>query len=308
MSATGKCARVVSVSLSFFAVLVMAAGPAHAFNACEYEADEHTLALYHLNEGSGGTAADASPNGNDGTLVGDDVAWTSGLFGSGVQLTMPTSVYQSPGQGSAIQLPDELFNRANFTIEMYLNWDYVAQGPIPGDSFCGYLFGDGENTFARGFIDTSNPYRWYCKLNFGVYTYWGWLEATTPHEYALDADTWMHVAFVRSWDGANTKIAIYVDGELAAENSIATGGIQRGWLTYIGTVYPGNASWGGQVDEIRVSDIARKRFGCLGCGDWGYPQGDVNGDCYVNLVDFAIMADQWLKCTDPADPNCDILN
>jgi len=40
------------------------------------------------------------------------------------------------------------------------------------------------------------------------------------------------------------------------------------------------------------------------CGDDGhpYPDGDVNGDCYVDFVDFAIVADNWLMCT---HPDCD---
>jgi len=33
----------------------------------------------------------------------------------------------------------------------------------------------------------------------------------------------------------------------------------------------------------------------LTCGDWGYLPSDLNRDCYVNLVDFAIFAQQWLE-------------
>jgi len=32
--------------------------------------------------------------------------------------------------------------------------------------------------------------------------------------------------------------------------------------------------------------------------------GDINGDCYVNLKDFAIMSYNWLKCNNLSDPNC----
>ena len=31
------------------------------------------------------------------------------------------------------------------------------------------------------------------------------------------------------------------------------------------------------------------------CGDWGYLLTDLNRDCYVNLVDLAIFAEQWLQ-------------
>jgi hypothetical protein len=33
----------------------------------------------------------------------------------------------------------------------------------------------------------------------------------------------------------------------------------------------------------------------LTCGDWGYLRSDLNRDCYVDLVDFAIFAQQWLE-------------
>lgn len=32
--------------------------------------------------------------------------------------------------------------------------------------------------------------------------------------------------------------------------------------------------------------------------------GDLNGDCYVNFLDFAILAENWLTCGNPFDPSC----
>ena len=34
--------------------------------------------------------------------------------------------------------------------------------------------------------------------------------------------------------------------------------------------------------------------------------GDLNGDCYVDFLDFAILAENWLKCGNPFDPSCDM--
>jgi len=31
------------------------------------------------------------------------------------------------------------------------------------------------------------------------------------------------------------------------------------------------------------------------CGDWGYMRGDINKDCYVDLLDFADFASEWLS-------------
>jgi hypothetical protein len=39
----------------------------------------------------------------------------------------------------------------------------------------------------------------------------------------------------------------------------------------------------------------------------GYISGDLNQDCYVNLEDFALLASDWMKCSDPANAACDTL-
>ncbi len=42
------------------------------------------------------------------------------------------------------------------------------------------------------------------------------------------------------------------------------------------------------------------------CEDVGiYLETDFNQDCYINLEDFAILAQNWLKCTDPQNPGCE---
>lgn len=74
---------------------------------------------------------------------------------------------------------------------------------------------------------------------------------------------------------------------------------------------PGSPGFGGQInyaidgskayfDNFKVTGIA--------CGDPGTLTlaGDINGDCYVDLADFAKLALNWAKCSDPADSNCDM--
>jgi len=43
----------------------------------------------------------------------------------------------------------------------------------------------------------------------------------------------------------------------------------------------------------------------LECGDWGYKPGDINKDCLVNLDDLACLAQNWLSCTTPDQPDCE---
>ena len=44
---------------------------------------------------------------------------------------------------------------------------------------------------------------------------------------------------------------------------------------------------------------------CHGVWQSGYGiAADLNCDCYVDLLDIAVLADSWLKCNDPDDSNC----
>jgi hypothetical protein len=44
------------------------------------------------------------------------------------------------------------------------------------------------------------------------------------------------------------------------------------------------------------------------CGDADHqpPQGDIDGDCFVDFFDFALMAQNWLDCVSP-EPDCGFL-
>lgn len=46
----------------------------------------------------------------------------------------------------------------------------------------------------------------------------------------------------------------------------------------------------------------------LFCGSPGtqYNEYDFNADCYVDIQDFAFIAEDWLHCTDPEDSGCDV--
>jgi hypothetical protein len=279
-------------------------GICNAFIPGEYTTDSHTVALYHLNQTSGTTVIDSSGNGNNGTLSGSILPqWTTGAFGGGLHLA------SGNGVTSGIDLPMPFMTGPWATIEMTIKWDYTSSGPIPGDSaFLGYL-GFGSGVLIRAYIDDSNPARFKCKFHFIVSQYEGYVGPISSNEYSVDADTWTHLAFTASWEDTGGGVwkgvqRIYVNGQLAG--------------TYIGTGFPvpgGNADigmlawtdstpWGGSIDEIRISNIARTEFGLKPCGEDGYSQVDLNNDCYVDFKDFATLAEDWLKCTDPEELGC----
>jgi len=64
----------------------------------------------------------------------------------------------------------------------------------------------------------------------------------------------------------------------------------------------GSSSFGGKVifDYVAFTHGAYKP---TPCGTFFFVA-DLNMDCYVNLTDLIIMANNWLQCTDPAIPYC----
>lgn len=50
-------------------------------------------------------------------------------------------------------------------------------------------------------------------------------------------------------------------------------------------------------DEVKLSKVPF-------CGAMEYSAGDINRDCQVNLGDFAVVGEDWMKCTTPDGQNC----
>jgi hypothetical protein len=86
-------------------------------------------------------------------------------------------------------------------------------------------------------------------------------------------------------------VTVRVDGVVAAQ-----------WDNFrdiqsIDTIYLGNragvVTW--QFDNVTVFVSTPV------CGDYGYPEMDLNSDCRVNLLDFAELAKVWLQPADITD-------
>jgi len=65
---------------------------------------------------------------------------------------------------------------------------------------------------------------------------------------------------------------------------------EQKWIQYIKVDYLPGSDYTGEIDGF--SDVA-------GCGDYQhpYPRGDINADCRVNMMDMAILAENWMDCT-----------
>jgi hypothetical protein len=56
-------------------------------------------------------------------------------------------------------------------------------------------------------------------------------------------------------------------------------------------------------ENAGLSDTSDETFTIFQCQK--QLTGDLNGDCYVNFLDIAILMNNWLECGNPFDPSCD---
>lgn len=205
----------------------------------EFVADGNTIALWHLNEGTGQTSADSTGNGHDLTLGPttaleiDDPAWsTQGRFGNCLSFTRAESDYALGGGSNTFptnEVTIELWYRTTLLSGFpfnagFINCQIAFSGPPPSEIY--FAIGDGAN--------------------------WEFCQINDPAVLATISDgNWHYLA--GTYDGAMMRF--YVDAveeatlpataTLASPNAYHIGG--RPFNTFIE----------GSIDEVRLSGIAR---------------------------------------------------
>ena len=111
------------------------------------------------------------------------------------------------------------------------------------------------------------------------------------------------------WDTSDPNIITHVSIKYSADNG-------QTWYDVVICENTGSYEWDPvpAVDSnqclIRISDSVNPNhydksddvFTIFQCSN---PiTGDLNDDCYVNFLDFAVIADHWLNCGNPFDPSC----
>jgi len=213
-----------------------------------FNVDANTVALWHLNEGSGNQVLDSSNFHNDGTAIGTTIM--DGEFGKARGFN---------GQTDYINIPDSasLRNLSQITIE---TWVYPSGFRLD-------CWSNGESIVGKGRDESSNVYRlriWrnvdnscagadsfknlYFQASFGsagVSTGW------------LDKERWYYVVF--TYDGYQAKI--YVNGNLEGETDYLGASQNNTDPVFINNVqWAGGITQGrmaGIIDEVRVSNTAR---------------------------------------------------
>lgn len=199
----------------------------------ELPTDQYTVGLWHMNEtvndgcSGGQDACDSSGNGLHGVATGTTINTTTQKLGVGARTLN--------GSTDLITVPEnDGLDPKEITIEAWIKPNVIQTGNfVNKGTNSGYRFrvnAAGTVTFFdRG---ATNP-----------------LASTT----ILTSGTWYHVAAT----GDASGLRIYVNGILNSSNSIAYGGPNTANDLTIGSTNVPNEYYSGDIDEVRISNIAR---------------------------------------------------
>lgn len=214
------------------AVLILTAMSACAQVVAPLQADEHTLLLYRF-EGEGATVHDDGPLGLDGTASSGEVVRTEGIVGQALSL--------AAGQAISVAAPDALRGMDQLTVECWFRttnddpthrqrlvmyWEHYLISIFEGGRLTGHLYDqDGEKYVLRGHSPII-PGRWY--------------------HAALTFDGQRG----RLWLNGREEASVRMSGTINA--AVPPGTVQ------ISTT--GDDYFVGQIDEVRIENIARASF------------------------------------------------
>ncbi|MFH1444912.1 MAG: LamG domain-containing protein [Nanoarchaeota archaeon] len=206
----------------------------------EYEVDNNTVALWHLNEGEGDTAFDET-GVNHGTING--AIWDMNCFYG--------KCLNFDGEDDHVIVPDgdSLDLTTEGTLEAWIKTPGGEYGGIVGKAT--NYFGD---TFAYSFQQNTAVHGGRLMLVFssGGSGHCQEIIGNTP----ITDNQWHHVA--ATWNG--TVINIYIDGDLDASVPQTCSPWVTNFPLHIGNLGGANTpqdTFLGKIDEVRISNIAR---------------------------------------------------
>jgi hypothetical protein len=262
------------------------------------------IAEYRLNETSGTTAAD-SVGGHNGTLV-NTPTWlpTGGKIGGALQLTSSSNQYVDCGGGTIDHsTPTWADINSEITVSAWIKLPLA--GWPGGNNPWTAVVTKGDSSWRLTRNGNSNTLYFYCN---GLQAFGQEVIGTTE----VNDGNWHFVA--GTYDGAT--IAMYVDGIL--QHLYPSSGLidYNDYNVNIGSNEQMRINnnegryFSGVIDEVRIHNVglsqAKIREQYIADGGSkicpGYLVGDINNDCYVDMMDFAQLALNWLKCTDITNP------
>lgn len=215
--------------LTGLAALVLGATPSRA----QYQVDEHTRALYHLD----GNAEDAT-GVNHGNPLGP-YEWTSGFYDQAVHFNRGEIVI--PNHPS---LTDSL---RQLTLEAWIKPDSLVNGFQNEIIRKNRLYGHIQ--YELRISDDSQL--WF------EYTTNGGLHNHVTFDYPFQNNTWYHVA--ATYDGIGARVKLWINHNIVRNRPVSVGNIENGdgEELFIGYDRETNSTFFGTIDEVRISDIVR---------------------------------------------------
>jgi PA14 domain/Concanavalin A-like lectin/glucanases superfamily len=270
------CRKLICLTLFAFVLGLTLTSPARAA----------LVAWWRFDDGSGTTAADASGNGNDGTLVGG-TQWVAGQLGGAIQFN---------GTDSYVRATHIPLNNRSFTITMWVNPVlYTDQQVIFGEHQSGSqnlsmhfrIGGPGGTAPAPGAI------------RMGFYSN----DLDSPAGLIQD-NNWYHLTFW--YDFPNQTRRIYVNAVQKAEDH-GPPFLGSSGDVHIGQ-WNGNQWFRGMIDDVQIYDtpLTQAEIDLAMQGLKGYPypsrpdpaDGAQHADTWVTLSwkpgDFAVSHDVYL--------------
>ena len=211
----------------------------------EYQLDQYTIGLWHLNENTGTIVSDLSASQANGTLMGNP-QWVEGKFGSGILLD---------GIDDYISFQnDSVFNFGSgdsFSIEF---WIKVISNDRTNNKIIFSKTQDVIYSYGYGYIVWIDPNNT-LKARVADNT----LIGQPLNGPTLELNRWYHIAFVR--DFTKHELLFYVDGYPVANNGDPTLNLHTTVPFYIGRAGR-DEGWestcvNAVIDEIRISNTAR---------------------------------------------------
>ncbi|MBI2278918.1 MAG: hypothetical protein HYU81_02550 [Candidatus Brennerbacteria bacterium] len=196
--------------------------------------DKSLAGYWHLDEGTGTSAYDASGNGRNGTLTGGPT-WQSGsnckaggcvsFDGTDDYLDLGTSALDELSQGSV-------------GMWMRLGANGVANGGQPWQNT---TFISNDNVYLAFQVLSDNRLRYY---------YYDGAARSYDSASALSLNAWYFVA--ATWDASGSRL--YINGALDASSTLTwsnAGADHRGQTNYLGK-YGGGYYLNGKIDEVHI--------------------------------------------------------
>jgi len=131
------------------------------------------------------------------------------------------------------------------------------------------------------------------RVEFNIWHKNGVSTAYSPVNLVLNQ--WNHIETF----AGNGRALVITNDQLGNIIDIPDIGVSYDSGIYFGSTYQFNTRfYNGLLDDLKISFLNGS------CSVTGYLMSDLNKDCYVDVLDMAILAEQWLLCTHPGQMSC----